>query len=136
MKKANRVLIVDDDEISTYICCRLIKSFQLSDDVVTKDDGLEALNYLKDCKNGNYDLPELIFLDIFMPEMDAREFLSEFNKLEMAGKEEIKIILMSASKLPKNEELFFIQADNLNFIEKPLTGEKLCRIFKDIYSYC
>ncbi|MCF8235771.1 MAG: response regulator [Bacteroidales bacterium] len=65
MKK--KILVIDD-ELSIRM---LLENFLKKDyDVVTKNDGMEALKWMED---GN--IPDLVVADIQMPNLDGYEFI-------------------------------------------------------------
>lgn len=71
-----RLLIIEDDSYMLQLYQRLfeLEGFQ----VKTANDGLEALSVLK----SSSELPDLVLLDIMMPNMDGFQFLVERNKLD------------------------------------------------------
>jgi CheY-like chemotaxis protein len=74
-----KILIVEDDTIITKLYKRLFESENF--EVVTALNGLEALDVATETK------PQIILLDIMMPEMDGMQFIDE-----MKEKEDIKDI--------------------------------------------
>lgn len=79
------VLIIDDNEADRFLLSRLIKKAQISECIIEKCDGLEAMKFLVDDYENNLHSftdkfpPCLIFLDINMPKMDGFEFLACFS---------------------------------------------------------
>lgn len=65
MKKT--ILVIDDDVIIRFL---LQKMLEKEYNVVTKDDGLDALNWLN---TGN--IPDLILLDMEMPHLNGHAFI-------------------------------------------------------------
>ena len=66
-KKKKRVLIIDDDSMSIKILTKCLHEIY---DIVAKSDGNEAMDYLHNNTN-----PDIIILDIEMPNMNGRVFL-------------------------------------------------------------
>lgn len=119
MYQFNTVLLVDDDYVNNFVTERLLKRANIAKTIKSVRNGEEALTFLSEEKN---DCPELIFLDVNMPEMDGINFLKYFKKMILEKK--IRVILLTGHVGPKQkttlQDLGFP-----NVIEKPLTEEKL-----------
>ena len=74
MRTFKQVFIVDDDNIYTYLFCKMLRANNFDHDIRIFQDGKEALNTLKLKLEINEELPVLIFLDINMPELNGWEF--------------------------------------------------------------
>jgi len=85
MNKQKTIMIVDDTEVNIII---LVEALQEEYDLIVAINGKDAIDILKEQK------PDLILLDIMMPEMDGYEVLGNLKKeLEL---EYIPVILLSA----------------------------------------
>lgn len=93
-----KCLIVDDDAISMEIASNIVERLGFS--VLEASDGIRAMEM---CEKEN---PDLIFLDLYMPEMDGMEFLTriraeESQKMLKAKRDEgfkRKIILICSAE--------------------------------------
>jgi len=85
MDKQKTIMIVDDTEVNIVI---LVEALQEEYDLIVAINGIEAIDILKEQK------PDLILLDIMMPEMDGYEVLSNLKKERNLGN--IPVILLSA----------------------------------------
>ncbi len=74
--------MIDDNSDDNFFHTRVIKKSDAADIVIAKQNGLDALNYLKSKKDSEDTHPDLIFLDINMPGMNGWEFMEEYNKLD------------------------------------------------------
>ena len=120
----NTILLVDDDYVNNFVTERLLKRINMGKNIRSVRNGEEALTYLSEEKNPT---PELIFLDLNMPEMDGIHFLKYFKKMVLDKK--IKVVLLSGYVGPKQRK----NLEELGFpfvIEKPLTEEKLFKILE------
>ncbi|GAB4468110.1 MAG: response regulator [Thermoflexibacter sp.] len=126
MKKIRTVLVIDDDPINNVICKTLIHTLHFSEVVHSFVRAKEALEYLKDAIENQPDkIPQVIFLDVNMPEMDGWEFLEEYDKLPTDFKENCQLYMLSSSvnreDMRKSEHYKYIR----DFIQKPLSPVSL-----------
>lgn len=124
------VMLVDDDEMSIYLEKKIIEQTGLVNTIKTFDNGLEAINFLKDNLNNPEVLPKIILLDICMPIMDGWAFLEEFKDLKHHLEEKIVIYILSSSI--SSDDIKKVQKINevSNFIIKPITKEVFEKIAK------
>lgn len=81
LNKPTTVLLIDDNLIDLKINSKIIQLSKLFDEVITCKSGEEGLTYLKKALNDQSKLPDLILLDIQMPDMDGFEFLELYKQL-------------------------------------------------------
>ena len=104
-----RILIVDDDERNLKLMTLILQSFHY--DLQTAGNGLEALEKAKEYS------PDLIFLDIMMPEMDGFETCRRLS--EDPASKFIPIVLVTAlgDQEARNKGL---EAGANDFLTKPV----------------
>jgi CheY-like chemotaxis protein len=114
-------LLIDDNYIDNFVTRRILESSNFADEVIVSQSGIDAINSLR----AGEIIPDVIFLDIRMPNMGGFEFLQEYDKLEIDGKKSIKIFMLSSSLDP----IDFRKSTNnkyiTQFIHKPLTQKTL-----------
>ena len=81
MKKFKNVLLIDDSISSNQYNRILISELDIAENIVLVNSADQALGYLQEKQNGSYPTPNLILLDIAMPQMDGFMFLEEYAKL-------------------------------------------------------
>ena len=68
MEKMNKIIVVDDEEDQLYTVKKTLEYSNEKFNIITFNSGNNCLQYLK-----NNDKPDLILLDIMMPEMTGWE---------------------------------------------------------------
>ena len=124
-----RALIIDDDEINNFICIKNMKDSNFAEHATYCLRGQEGLDELNDAaKNRPEDLPDVIFLDINMPLMNAWEFLDKYQEIQKSFNKPIKLFILSSSVYRKDIERSSNYDMVTDYIIKPLSKESLRRI--------
>ena len=118
-------MLVDDNDTDNFISRRIIELTSFSDDVIVKNSGQSALDYLESHKNDFVSLPDLIFLDINMPIVDGFVFLYEFEKFPVQVKDKCKVVILSSSDNKRDIDKIVNNDYVIKFITKPLTSVSL-----------
>ena len=71
-------LLVDDNMVDRFVHKRLLEHHKVVRNITEFDGGKEALDYLNSASKGEVPVPDLILLDLMMPEMDGFEFLKHY----------------------------------------------------------
>jgi CheY-like chemotaxis protein len=127
------IMLVDDDQNDNFFHEREIKKTDLSITVITKNSGLDALDYLKSMKKNKNIQPVLIFLDINMPCMNGWEFLKEYSRLDKEIQSEVMIVMLTTSVDPQDLTRAKEWSIVSDYITKPLTKELLENIIKKYF---
>jgi CheY-like chemotaxis protein len=128
MKKIEIIALIDDDPAFVFITEKIIEKTNHFKEVKVFDNGLYALNYLKENLNNDTHLPNIIFLDLSMPIMDGWQFLDEYALLKIKNKSKITVYICSSSISPYDITRAKSISDVTDFIIKPITKEKLTEI--------
>lgn len=129
--KYKKVLLIDENEIDNFINERMITSCNFAEEVIVKDSGPSALEYLRGILSSKGDSPEIIFLDLNMPVMDGFAFLEEFDKVVKeygSIKDDCKIIVLSSSISPVDIDKASTNPYVYKYVNKPLSEKYLTAI--------
>jgi CheY-like chemotaxis protein len=66
------------------------------------------------------ELPDIIFLDLNMPEFDGFAFLRHFRDMPEEVKQKARIVVLTSSNSSKDREQAFSFPNVIHFITKPL----------------
>jgi DNA-binding response OmpR family regulator len=114
----HKILVIDDEQS----ICLILENFLSADyDVTSKNDGLQALEWLED------NLPDLIICDVQMPNMDGYQFLE---KVRQRGyTKHTPIIMLSATETSK-ERVKCYRLGAQDYLMKPFNPEELEELIK------
>lgn len=115
MSKQIKVLAVDDDFINLKLLHSMLKKNTSIKEVVEAQNGLDALNILKEQQD-----IDLVLLDIKMPIMDGIEFLNNLQSME-----ELKttpVIVLTTDETRKSEAF---DRGAFDFLVKPIREQEL-----------
>lgn len=108
---AKKILVVDDKlELRT-----LLKSYLTQEgfDVVTANDGQEALFVAR------HEKPNLIILDLMMPEMGGYEFMRSYNR-----EADTPVVILTA-KIEENDKVLGLELGADDYVTKPFSPREL-----------
>ena len=112
-----KYLVVDDSKLARLSLVKSLKTNVSEAEVFQAVNGLEALEIMKK------ERPNIIFLDLTMPEMDGYEALPKL--LEIDAK--VKVIVVSADIQTKAKEKVIALGAQLH-MQKPINAEKMKEI--------
>lgn len=122
-----RLLIVEDNKMNRLMIKTLIKKFFIELIIDEAEDGLEALNIYEKNK------PDVILMDLQMPEMDGFEASKAIRQIEMRNKVEKKstIIALTAAAF-QSEKIRCHKSGMDEFITKPIDQNVFCERLRTI----
>ncbi|MBQ4913140.1 response regulator [Maribacter sp. MMG018] len=135
MNKFESCCIIDDDEFFAFHAKKLMKETNFCENVLWYSDGQEAIDSIVGLLIENIKIPEIILLDLNMPEKDGWDFLEEFDKIPKDQRSDVKIFIVSSFISPEN----MTKAKSFKMVEqylvKPLTKESLDQIKETVKNY-
>ena len=114
----DRTLLIDDSDIDLFIQRRFLEVYHFSTELQLFKSAEEALSWLRDIDVTA--VPDIIFLDLNMPEVDGFAFLRAFNDLSAPVQAKAKIVVLTSSNSSKDREQAFSFKNVIQFITKPL----------------
>ena len=117
----NRVMLIDDNDIDNLINSRIMTAHNFATHVDVKTSTEGALDSLRALKEESENLPSLIFLDLQMPVLDGFAFLSEFENMSEAVKNNCRIVVLSSSISPEDINRASTNKYVVKYINKPLS---------------
>jgi response regulator of citrate/malate metabolism len=127
-KKIANLWIIDDDPMATFYIKRLAELGELADIITIYDKARGAVEYLLLHKSSPEHLPDVILLDIYMPDLDGWGFLQEFEQIKEQLEKKINIYIISSSGNLKDINRAKSIPAVTEYIQKPVTKEKLSNI--------
>ncbi|MEN7549670.1 response regulator [Rapidithrix thailandica] len=124
-KALDLVMLVDDNDTDNFINKRIIELTGFASNIIIKNSGKCALEYLQEHKDQPEKLPSIIFLDINMPVVDGFVFLYEFDKFSETTKKNCRVVILSSSDNKRDIDKIVDNDYVLKFVTKPLTEEAL-----------
>ena len=118
-------LLIDDNYIDNFVTSKMLESSNIAENVIVRQSPEEAIESLRI----GAIKPDIIFLDIRMPEMSGFEFLDAYDKIFIENKEAIKIYMLSSSLDPVDLKKSLVNKYVSQFIHKPVTHKALEELF-------
>ncbi|MGI4022890.1 MAG: PAS domain S-box protein [Janthinobacterium lividum] len=113
------ILIAEDNPVNMLLAITILKRVAPNANLIQAKNGREAVEY---CKNR---LPDLILMDVQMPELNGYEATQAIRKIDQAG--QIPIIALTAGNV-KNERGKCMDAGMSDFVTKPVIEQTIAQM--------
>lgn len=120
-----KVLIIDDDDLSIFLMGLTIDEIDFIKKYDSVNSGWEALKYLEKSNNS---VPEIIFVDLNMPEMDGYEFIQHYEEKFASVYPQTGIIVVTSSQRESDKTRSLSFKTVKGFIHKPLEEKEIRKI--------
>lgn len=115
-----KVMVVDDSNLMVAVISNFIKKDRSDIEIISAHNGLEALNAYK------VEKPDLVFMDIKMPELDGLKALEEIRKFDGSA----KVVMCTALKTIEQEETA-TKLGAVKYITKPFSRDDIVETLKE-----
>jgi two-component system, NarL family, nitrate/nitrite response regulator NarL len=113
-----KTVLIDDSDIDLFIQRRFLEVYEFSTQLLLYKSATDALNWLRKLNGENP--PDVIFLDLNMPEVDGFSFLKSFNDLPDGIRKKARIVVLTSSNSAQDKKQVFENKNVIQFITKPL----------------
>jgi CheY-like chemotaxis protein len=114
-----RVLAAEDNRTNQLVFSKMVKDMTM--DLTFANNGLEAVELFKSLQ------PDLIFMDISMPEMDGKEAAAAIRRLESGQGGHVPIIALTAHAMAGDEKSI-LAAGIDEYLTKPLRRNAIAEV--------
>lgn len=111
--------------MASFYIKRLAELGDVANIITIYDKAQWAIDYLLHHKNSIEHLPDVILLDIYMPELDGWGFLEEYGKIKQNLTKKIDIYIISSSAHPRDMTKAQDFPEVIAYLQKPVTKEQL-----------
>lgn len=123
--KVRKVLIVDDSIMDCMINEHILHQSKFAEKITIKYSASSAIKYLQKHASNPKELPDLIFLDLIMPDQDGFDFIKRFAELDCIIHYYCSIIVLSSNTDFIDYQRSLASPFISNYLKKPLNVEEL-----------
>jgi CheY-like chemotaxis protein len=123
-----KLVLIDDNPIDHYIMRTMLYNNEACKQATYTYDGSMILEFMEENKTSPDLLPDVIFLDLTMPDFSGWEFLEKFEKLKGSLNKPVELYVMTSSVRESDKERSGRYECVSSFISKPLSRQILNNI--------
>ena len=124
-----KLIMIDDNPMEHLIIQRRLQRYKIFSDAEHSMNGRITIEFLRSHATDISALPDLIFLDLNMPDFSGWDFLKQFELLRGSLSKQISIYIMSSSIDEQDKKAVGQYLFVKEFISKPISKEKLEQLY-------
>ncbi|NEU68017.1 response regulator [Spirosoma agri] len=129
-----RLLVVDDQEDQATLTQGAFLQIIPTAQVVRVTNGDEAIRFLASCTDQEWDFPQLILLDLYMPHREEGWQILNAIRALPAPLNQVPVIIFSSSTHEDDIQMAY-QLGCTSYMVKPMTYEEWLDYFKALKTY-
>lgn len=132
LEDLQHVMLVDDNATDRFIHKKLLSIYKIGSSIYEFSSGKAALEYFRENKSDTDKLPDLILLDVLMPEMGGFDFLFHLESMEDDLAKKPIVYMLSST----DDETDLRQSRSLPMVKrmlrKPFAPEALIKALSEL----
>jgi CheY-like chemotaxis protein len=129
-----KLVFIDDDPIDHFLMKHILSGKNYFDTTTYTMYGSLVLDYIEENKADPEKLPDVIFLDLNMPQFNGWDFLDRMEQINPQLNKDIQVYILSSSIMPADKENSGKYSFVNEFISKPLDRSEVERIVGTQYA--
>ncbi len=126
---SKNILTIDDDIVSQFTLRYTVQQANIDCEVLACDGSQEDLGILSNLLKAGKNLPDCIFLDLDMPDLDGWDFLDRYRTIgDIANRTKVFILSTFTSSIDRHRAKHHAMVEG--FYDKPLSRNSVHQILK------
>jgi CheY-like chemotaxis protein/HPt (histidine-containing phosphotransfer) domain-containing protein len=118
IRESVKILIAEDVYLNMVLIKAMLSELGFNYGIIEAKNGFEAIEKYQEMN------PDLILMDVHMPELDGISATKKIREIELLSGKNVPIIALTAGALKEEKENCFVSGMN-DFLTKPLIPEKI-----------